>query len=453
MPIKKFIEKIKVGILDYIQEKIIEEKGLQGYPGVGIPLSNPVVDIPSAIYTFLKLTDCPVTYTGQAGKYPKVKTTEDGLEFGTISGAGGDYGINVETLSGNKTLTANTDKLYQYLDPDGADRVITLATSGVVTGDRFIIRNNSTYYLDTNYLEIKQSTTTLDKIYSETIKEFIFDGTNWVCGESGSGDTDTYKRRNVSYGYLAKGYYAGVAIGSSAIGYKYGVAIGYDADGFDYAVGIGESAYAYNYGVAVGKSSRGYDYGVAIGQTAYGYEHGVAVGDRAKGFNYGVGLGKLTDSGNKKYSVALGYQTICHRTSEVCHNISGGSTQNKITNAGWKGSTANATLTEIFLGSISNERFTIQSSSVLYFKIMIVARDVTNQDVAAYKVEGVIKRDGSNNTTLVNSTKTIIYEDDASWDITVSADDTNEALVIKVNGDASHSVIWGAKLEGIEVII
>lgn len=40
--------------------------------------------------TFLDLTDTPSTYTGQSGKVPTVKGTEDGLEFTTVSGIGGD---------------------------------------------------------------------------------------------------------------------------------------------------------------------------------------------------------------------------------------------------------------------------------------------------------------------------------------------------------------------------
>ena len=37
---------------------------------------------------FTDLTDVPASYTGQAGKFPKVNATEDGLEFATISGGG-----------------------------------------------------------------------------------------------------------------------------------------------------------------------------------------------------------------------------------------------------------------------------------------------------------------------------------------------------------------------------
>ena len=38
--------------------------------------------------SFVKLTDTPSNYIGQAGKYPKVNLTEDGLEFDVPAGGG-----------------------------------------------------------------------------------------------------------------------------------------------------------------------------------------------------------------------------------------------------------------------------------------------------------------------------------------------------------------------------
>jgi hypothetical protein len=45
--------------------------------------------IASSATTFLQLTDTPSSYAGQANKYVKVKASEDGLEFSTVSGGGG----------------------------------------------------------------------------------------------------------------------------------------------------------------------------------------------------------------------------------------------------------------------------------------------------------------------------------------------------------------------------
>jgi hypothetical protein len=46
--------------------------------------ANPDVPVPTP-FVFTNLTDTPPTYTGQAGKVVTVKSTEDGLEFDTVS--------------------------------------------------------------------------------------------------------------------------------------------------------------------------------------------------------------------------------------------------------------------------------------------------------------------------------------------------------------------------------
>jgi len=68
-----------------------------GTTGYGVRDNNGIIEIKSnggswtAVGgggTFLALTDTPADYTGQAGKFPKVNATEDGLEFQTIAGGG-----------------------------------------------------------------------------------------------------------------------------------------------------------------------------------------------------------------------------------------------------------------------------------------------------------------------------------------------------------------------------
>lgn len=51
-----------------------------GFDGDGAVIERPVADVTGA-KTFPELTDCPDTYTDQAGKVVAVKSTEDGLEF------------------------------------------------------------------------------------------------------------------------------------------------------------------------------------------------------------------------------------------------------------------------------------------------------------------------------------------------------------------------------------
>lgn len=69
---------------------------------------------------------------------------------------GGKYGINVEILSGDKTLIPGVDPIYQYLDPNDSNRIITLADG--TAGDRFIIKHNGNWN-DVNYLDVRQGST------------------------------------------------------------------------------------------------------------------------------------------------------------------------------------------------------------------------------------------------------------------------------------------------------
>ncbi|MHA1251765.1 MAG: tail fiber domain-containing protein, partial [Candidatus Helarchaeota archaeon] len=226
-------------------------------------------------------------------------------------------GINVETLSTDKTLTPGIDEMYQYLDPNGTNRVITLDTSNALAGDRFIIRHNGVYN-DTHYLQVKQGAATLDYIYAGAIKEFIFDGTNWISAENGAGENDN-KKNSVAIGYYAIGYDFGTAVGRSAYGYNYGTAVGYGTYGYNYgtAVGfcasgalygaaVGYQAHGFSYGAAVGRSAQGDNYGAAVGNSADGASYGAAVGYQAKGSSYGTAVGNSAQ-GNY-YGTAVGYQ-------------------------------------------------------------------------------------------------------------------------------------------------
>ncbi|RLJ04402.1 MAG: hypothetical protein DRP18_04760, partial [Candidatus Aenigmatarchaeota archaeon] len=212
-------------------------------------------------------------------------------------------GINVETLTGDKTLTPGTDAMYQYLDEGGANRVITLATTTAKAGDRFIIRHNGICF-DSHYLQVKQGDTTLDYIYAGAIKEFIFDGTNWISAENGTGENDN-KKYNVAIGYNARGYTYGVAVGGQAQGYSSGTAVGYDARGSLSGAVVGRSADGHSYGTAVGYEAKGYSYGTAVGYDADGSSAGAAVGAYSLGSNSGAALGFSSDGRN--YGAAVGY--------------------------------------------------------------------------------------------------------------------------------------------------
>jgi hypothetical protein len=111
----------------------------------------------------------------------------------------------------------------------------------------------------------------------------------------------------------------------------------------------------------------------------------------------------------------------------------------------WSGETNNADETEIFIDGILNSRLKIPAEEEWGFQIEITAGDGT--DGKSWRITGTIKRDGAGNTTLSGQVKkTSFGEDDGAdtWNAQVEADDTNEALIIKITGQVAKTIKWRA---------
>ncbi len=316
------------------------------------------------------------------------------------------FSLNSEVLVADKVLT-KTDATYQYLDPGSLDRIISLP-SDASKGRVFVIKHNGEYNSG-NYLSIKDNGTEIERIYSGVIKTFILDGINWVSGENCTGDDD-YRSSNVAVGAYSDGSLTGVAVGGSSKGASSGTAIGYAADGS-------------NSGVALGRNAKGYDYGVALGRNA--------------------------SSNGKNYAIAKGYYSRAERWNEEVKSADGSiATKYSYSTLAWIKETLDDTQREIFLGNTADKRCTVYPRSGFGFSLYITAVNYVDGKGKRWKMEGLIKRDGSNNTALIGTvTKTIIAQSDTTggtqnWDVIVTADDTNEALKIEVKGEASKTIRW-----------
>lgn len=128
-----------------------------------------------------------------------------------------------------------------------------------------------------------------------------------------------------------------------------------------------------------------------------------------------------------------------------------------------RGITTSSDQTELFLDG-SDQRMTIPEDATWTFEIMVAARTETyvgvlaDADRAGYQCSGVVERNtsslsllDSDYTSLKMAPKTVIYEDNADWDVTVEADDTHHALVIKVTGAANTTIRWVASVRTVEV--
>jgi hypothetical protein len=116
-----------------------------------------------------------------------------------------------------------------------------------------------------------------------------------------------------------------------------------------------------------------------------------------------------------------------------------------------RGVTTTSTPTELFLDNAA-ARMTVPSGQSWTFNILVVARGTTGGNTAGYQVAGVIENNGGTTSLVGSASKTVLGEDVPAWDITVSADDTNDALVINATGDNS-TIRWVATVRTAEVAL
>lgn len=115
--------------------------------------------------------------------------------------------------------------------------------------------------------------------------------------------------------------------------------------------------------------------------------------------------------------------------------------------------TADDTQTELSLdGASSMKRLGLTAGQTYDCSIRITGRKSDGTASASYWRRALIQRTGTT-TALVSTVQTIgtDIEDDAAWDVSVTADDTNEALAIKVTGVASTDIRWIAIVEWTEL--
>jgi len=102
----------------------------------------------------------------------------------------------------------------------------------------------------------------------------------------------------------------------------------------------------------------------------------------------------------------------------------------------------------------SNEnQIILPNNSAYAFHGTIVARQQasTGTACAAWKVEGLIRREGSAGTTVLVNSATTVLDNTPAWGMTLSADTTNGGLKIEVTGAAATNIRWVATINTSEV--
>jgi hypothetical protein len=114
--------------------------------------------------------------------------------------------------------------------------------------------------------------------------------------------------------------------------------------------------------------------------------------------------------------------------------------------------TAEALTTNNSTASTDNQVI-LPNNSAYAFHGTIVARQQASGGTAsaAWKVEGLIRREGSAGTTVLVNSATTVLDNTPSWGMALSADTTNGGLAITVTGAASTNIRWVATIHTSEV--
>ena len=101
----------------------------------------------------------------------------------------------------------------------------------------------------------------------------------------------------------------------------------------------------------------------------------------------------------------------------------------------------------------TTNQIVLPNNSAIAFHGTIVARQQASSGTAsaAWKIEGLIRREGSASTTVLVSSTTTVLDNTPSWGMTLSADTTNGALKIEVTGASATNIRWVATVSTSEV--
>ena len=269
---------------------------------------------------------------------------------------------------------------------------------------------------------------------------------------SGNGATAVgYNTDATSTGATAIGRDAQAVTGSYAAAINRAYASG--TDSFAAAIANNTSTYGATgtNSVAIGDRAK------ATGSRAFatGYAS-IASGNGAKAFGgFGSGTGTLA---SKEGSTAIGdgaKSEVSYKVAISTRSFSAqGDAQTGITTL--RAQTTNTTPIALFSDTNlpdTGNQVILPNKSAFAFHGTIVARQQASQGTAcaAWKVEGLIRREGSAGTTVLVNSATTVLDNTPGWGMALSADTTNGGLKVEATGAASTNIRWVATIHTSEV--
>ena len=268
----------------------------------------------------------------------------------------------------------------------------------------------------------------------------------------------------------------GLALGQSALvsAASYGTAVGYQAvAGANSAVGLAKSRASGADSLAGAIANNPTSYGASGAGAVALMNYAKASGSSSGAFGFGANatnwgacaLGAQTFATGDS-SVSLGRNSLASATYSICIGNAG---QNNIQSSiKFSGSqhanqgdaqiglyplmadTTDATATAMVTnhqttpGAGTANQIVLPNNSAYAFHGTIVARQSAAQGTAsaAWKIEGLIRREGSAGTTVLVNSATTVLDNTPSWGMALSADTTNGGLKVQVTGAASTNIRW-----------
>jgi hypothetical protein len=191
-----------------------------------------------------------------------------------------------------------------------------------------------------------------------------------------------------------------------------------------------------NYSVAVGGSNNTVTshYGVCLGGQSNTVASSAAV------------VGGAENTAGEKYSVVSGYHGHTTRYGEVAQGWGAATAlgQHQGSRCVLAGTTTDATETTLNLGD-PGYRLWVPTDSVLCGRIDVAAVSSDGAKRDGFYADFAIYNDGG--TTALIGTPVATQHASEAWSISVEADDTNDALVVKVTGESATTIDWTAVVQ------